>query len=74
MTVRRRVITVTDRGQTFVFRGYKAAELARGAGLRAVFSGVSHGWVADTTRLPDLLAYLDHRRVAYTVTRAGEDG
>lgn len=65
--MRGRTITVTDRGTTVVLRGYRVAELARCAGLRPVFNGVAGGWVADGDRLADLLAYLDSRRVAYTV-------
>ena len=72
VTRRARTITVTHRGTTIVMRGYKVAELARHAGLRPIYSGVAQGWVTDAARLPDLLAYLQHRNIAVTVTEAGD--
>ncbi len=65
--MRGRAITVTDRGGTIVMTGYRVAEIARHAGLRPIFSGASHGWITDSSRLGDLLAYCQHRNIAVTV-------
>jgi hypothetical protein len=64
----RQLISLTIDGSIFSLRGYKAHALALGAGLRPTFNGVRGAWVADTKRLPDLLAYLERRNVGYEVT------
>lgn len=64
--VRVRGRTITDRGTTFVFRGFRARDLAHEAGVTVLFNGVAGGHVGDSTRLPQLLASLDSRRVAKT--------
>lgn len=67
MKTRGRTITVTDTGDTIVMTGYQVADIARRAGLRPIYSGVSHGWVTDAHRLADLLAFCQSRRIAVTV-------
>lgn len=59
----RRLITVEVDGTIFAVRGWKAHGLALGAGLRPTYSGIRGAWVADTKRLPELLAYLQHRNI-----------
>ena len=59
----RQPIQVTDRGDTIVIAGYRAAETARHAGLRPIYSGVSRGWITDSKRLPDLLAFCQLRHI-----------
>lgn len=66
-----RTIKIRNRGTTIVLNGYRVSRLAQDAGLRPVFNGIAGGWVADSTRLADLTAYLDHRRVGYEVTTDG---
>lgn len=65
--MRGRTITVTDRGTTIVMTGHKVAEVARHAGLRPIYSGVSQGWVTDARRLPDFLAFCQSRRIEVTI-------
>ena len=62
----RRRVEVTVDGTIFSFRGWQAHKLAVEAGLRPTFSGVC-GWVADTKRLPELIAYLQHRNIAVEI-------
>lgn len=66
ITRRRVTVTVSEDGQRFFLRGWRAVELAREAGLEPVYNGVT-GWTADAARLGTLLAYLDHRHVLVTV-------
>jgi len=68
--MRRRVELRVD-GSIFVMRGWQAHKLAYAAGLRPTYSGVQAGWVADTVKLPQFCAYLDHRNVAYTIEDEG---
>ena len=60
----RRLISIEVDGSIFALRGWKAHGLALSAGLRPTYSGVRGAWVADTKRLPELLAYLMHRNIA----------
>lgn len=60
-----RVVTLTNDGQIIVMRGYKVAGIARGAGLRPTYSGSAGGWMLDASRLPELVAYLEHRNYRY---------
>jgi hypothetical protein len=59
----RHLIAVEVDGSIFAIRGWKAHGLALGAGLRPTYSGVRGAWIADTKRLPELLAYLQHRNI-----------
>ncbi len=58
-----RHLKIIDRGDTFVLHGWHAGDLAKEAGVKAVFNGIAGGWVADGTRLPDLMAYLQYRNI-----------
>jgi hypothetical protein len=62
-----RVLTLTNDGSLVVIRGYKAAEAARGAGLRPTYSGSAGGWMLDASRLPELVAHLEYRNRRYTL-------
>lgn len=62
-----RRITVTKDGACLVVRGWRAADLAREAGLRPVYSGVSRGWLLDVRRLSDLVAFLESRNVPVVI-------
>jgi hypothetical protein len=64
--MRRRVSVEID-GTVAVVRGWLAHKLAVEAGLRPTFSGVCGGWMFDTKRLPDLVAHLERRRIAFDV-------
>lgn len=64
-------LLILERDTTIVVRGNARTVLADG-GFRGVYNGVARGWVLDRHRLPDLLAYLDARRIGYRVTAAGE--
>jgi len=55
-------ITVASDRAVVMIRGWRAADLARGAGLRPSDIGVA-GWVLDYGDLGTLVAYLEHRRV-----------
>jgi hypothetical protein len=71
--VSRRRIKIIDHGETVVIHGWRGGDLAREAGVRAVFNGASGGWVADATRLPDLVAYLQYRNIVVSVLPNGGD-
>lgn len=60
-----RNITITGHGVIVVLRGWRAAQLARQAGLKPTYSGTVQGWMLDTNRLPDLVAWLESRNVRY---------
>ncbi len=64
-------LAIVERDRTFVVRG-NAHQILKEGGFRGLHNGVARGWVLDTKRLPDLCAYLDSRRIPYTLTRAGE--
>ena len=70
----RRRVRVEVRDTTFVLRGWQANELANSAGVKVIYSGVSAGWLGDRHRLGDVLAYLDHRCVAYVVEDPDQGG
>lgn len=59
----RRLISVEVDGTIFAIRGWKAHGLALGAGLRPTYSGVRGAWVADSSRLAELVAYLQYRNI-----------
>lgn len=63
----RRRLTITVDGNLVVVRGWKASGTLRCAGLRATFSGSAGGWMVDVARLPELLAWLDDRRMTYSL-------
>lgn len=69
----RRLIAVEIDGTIMTLRGWKAHGLALGAGLRPTYNGVHQGWVADTKRLGDLLAYLGYRNIPVEVTEVGAE-
>lgn len=70
MTGHKPLVIVED-GSTFIVRGNGYAVL-RDGGFRAPYNGVARGWRLDSKRLPDLCAYLEARRIIYTLTRDGE--
>lgn len=55
-----------------ILQGWRGGELAAEAGLRAVYLGTVKGWVVDLARLPDLLAFLQHRGVRVRVESSGD--
>ncbi len=67
----RKPLSIVEQERTFIVRGDAYAVLKDG-GFRGLYNGVARGWVLDTKRLPDLTAYLDSRRIGYTLTRGGE--
>ena len=67
----RRPLSLVEQGRTFVVRG-NAFQLLKDGGFRGVYAGTVRGWLLDTRRLPDLCAYLDSRRIPYTLSRAGD--
>jgi hypothetical protein len=68
MTPRRR-ISIEQRDTIIAVRGWRAGDLAREAGCRPTFSGTA-GWLLDTKRLPDLVAYLESRHIPVDITEA----
>ncbi|MDP9822775.1 hypothetical protein [Nocardioides massiliensis] len=63
---RRRITIELDR-PLMIVRGWRAGDLAREAGLRPIWSGVSSGWMLDASRLPDLSAYLESRNIPVVI-------
>lgn len=51
-----------------VVRGWRAAELLQGAGIKATFSGSAGGWMVDRQRLGDVLAYFESRNITVVIT------
>lgn len=62
-----RNLAITRDGSIVVIRGYKAAGIARSAGLRPTYSGAAGGWMLDASRLPELVAWLEYRNYRYTI-------
>lgn len=64
-------LQIAQDGRCIVVRGNAKAVLDAG-GFRGPYVGTVRGWMLDDHRLPDLLAYLDSRRIGYRLTGAGE--
>ena len=62
-------LRIAPNGRTIVVRG-NAKLVLEASPFRAIYVGTQRGWLLDAHRLPDLCAYLDHRRVAYEVDAA----
>lgn len=60
-------LSVTVDGTIIVVRGFKAGARLKASGFKAIYSTPSGGWMLDKGRLPDLLAWLESRRIGYTV-------
>ena len=60
-------LTIVERETTIVVLGNAKLVLETGH-FRGIYAGTVQGWILDRHRLPDLLAYLDSRRVGYVVT------
>jgi hypothetical protein len=58
---------IIEERRRLIVKGNAKLVLAEG-GFRGLYVGTVKGWILDRERLPDLLAYLDHRRVPYTLT------
>lgn len=62
-----RQLYLTRDGSIVVMRGYKAAGIARAAGLRPTYSASAGGWMVDASRLPELVAWLEYRNYRFTL-------
>ena len=62
---------IAQDGRTIVVRG-NAAHVLQVGGFRGIYVGTVRGWMLDSHRLPDLLAYLDSRGISYRLSQAGE--
>lgn len=69
----RRRVTIEVDGTIFAIKGWQAHRFALEAGLRPTYNGVHGAWVADTKKLPQFCAYLEHRNVGYDVARESSD-
>lgn len=67
MTSRYRVSAEVDGTVTF-FRGWRVSNLLRDAGTKPIYSTPRGAYMVDTTRLPDVLAYLESRNIGVAVT------
>lgn len=67
----RKPLWIIENGNTIIIKGNAKLILTEG-GFRGMYVGTVKGWMLDRHRMPDLLAYLDSRRVPYEVTRRGE--
>ncbi|MBM0128058.1 hypothetical protein [Pimelobacter simplex] len=67
MSTRRR-ITVTIDGRVAIFKGWQVAALLKEAGTKPIYAGTVAGWMIDRHRLADVLAYLDERNIAVTIS------
>lgn len=51
-----------------VVRGFKAGARLKASGIgKPIYSTPAGGWMLDRKRLPDLEAWLESRRIGYTV-------
>ena len=66
-----RSLAIRRDGSIVVIRGYKAAGIARNAGLRPTYSAAAGGWMLDASRLPELVAWLEYRNYRYEL--AGDE-
>lgn len=62
-----RDLAIRRDGSIVVIRGYKAAGIARSAGLKPTYSGAAGGWMLDAYRLPELVAWLEYRNYRYSI-------
>lgn len=60
MTGRRR-ITLLDKGDLLVVRGWQVQPVLVSGGIKGVFSASAGGWMVDHHRLPDVVALLELR-------------
>lgn len=60
-------LSITVDGTIIVVRGFKAGGRLKASGLKAIYSTPLGGWMLDKARLPDLMAWLESRRIGYTV-------
>lgn len=67
----RKPLWIIERENTFIVKGNARLLLERG-GFRGVYVGTVRGWILDSHRQADLMAYLDSRRVPYVVTGASD--
>lgn len=67
MSARRRVAGTID-GSVVIFQGWRVADLLRAADTKPIYAASAGGWMVDLSRLADVVAYLEYRNVAVTVT------
>jgi hypothetical protein len=65
---RRKPLWIVENGNTYIVKG-NARQVLLDGGFTPYYVGSVKGFMVDAHRVPDLLAYLDSRRVAYEVTR-----
>lgn len=61
-------LTITIDDTIIVVRGFKAGARLKASGIRKpIYSTATGGWMLDRKRLPDLEAWLESRRIGYTI-------
>lgn len=66
----RKPLWVIENGKTYIVKG-NARQVLLDGGFTPYYVGTVRGFMVDADRVPDLLAYLDSRHVAYEVTGRG---
>lgn len=66
----RKPLWVIENGKTYIIKG-NARQVLLDGGFTPYYVGTVRGFLVDAHRIPDLLAFLDSRRIAYEVTRGG---
>lgn len=65
-------LTITIDDKIVVVRGFKAGNRLKASGVgRPLYSTPLGGWMLDRKRLPDLEAWLESRRIGYTIVAGG---
>lgn len=64
----RKPLWIIENGNTYIVKG-NARQVLLDGGFKPLYVGTVKGFLIDTYRVPDMLAYLDSRRIAYQVTR-----
>lgn len=60
-------LTIRVDNNIAIVRGWKASGVLRSAGLRPTYSGTAGGWMVDVSQLPELVAWLEYRNLAYAL-------
>lgn len=61
-------LTITIDDTIIVVRGFKAGARLKASGVgKPLYSTPAGGWMLDRRHLPDLEAWLESRRIGYTV-------
>jgi hypothetical protein len=67
MKAPRKPLWIIERPHTIIVKG-NAKMILQAGGFKPIYVGTVRGFLLDRERLPDILAYLESRHIAYEVT------